>query len=144
MKMKNKKTEQIAAKQRHKERLIAKKRREPIFERGIPSLSKNPTILIVCEGKNTEPSYFNQFRLSSATVKPVGEGYNTISLVNRAIQLAEECKYDQVWCVFDADPKPANPAQATNFNAALTLAETQGFGVAYNSSLFRPSRGWNV
>lgn len=136
MKMKNKKAEQRADRQRHRERLKARRRSEPLLERDSPSLSKNPTILIVCEGRNTEPSYFNQFRLSSATVKPVGEGYNTISLVNRAIQLQQDGQYDQVWCVFDADPKPENSAQASNFNAAINLAESKGFGIAYSNQAF--------
>jgi len=88
MKMKNKKAEQIADKRKHKEQLKAKRRAEPNLERAIAKLTEKPSILIVCEGQNTEPSYFNQFRISSAIVKFVGEGYNTISLVNRAIQLA--------------------------------------------------------
>jgi hypothetical protein len=36
------------------------------------------TFLIVCEGENTEPDYFNEFKLSSARVESVGEGINTI------------------------------------------------------------------
>lgn len=134
--MKNKKAEQIAAKQKHRKQLKAKRRTEPTFERPVPNLSQKPTILIVCEGENTEPSYFNQFRLSSATVKPIGEGYNTISLVNRAIQLANDGNFEQVWCVFDADPKPNNPAQASNFNTAISIAESKGFGVAYSNQAF--------
>ena len=40
--------------------------------------------------RETEPSYFNKFKLTTATIKAVGEGYNTISLVNRAIELSKE------------------------------------------------------
>lgn len=134
--MKDKRAEQIAAKKRHKAQLKANRRTEPSIDRADPSLIERPTILIVCEGKNTEPSYFNQFRLSSAIVKPIGEGYNTVTLVQRAIELASEKHYDQVWCVFDADPKPDNPNQATNFNNAIILAEARGFGVAYSNQAF--------
>ena len=134
--MKNKKAEQIAAKQKHREQLKAKRRVEPDLERVVAELIEKPSILIVCDGKNTEPSYFNQFRISSAKVKTVGEGYNTISLVNRAIELADQKKYDQVWCVFDADPKPDNPKQAQNFNDAIKLAEKNNFGVAYSNQAF--------
>jgi hypothetical protein len=74
--------------------------------------------------------------LSSATIKPIGEGYNTISLVKRAVQLSKEKSYDQIWCVFDADPKPDNPNQAKNFNDAVTLAKKKGFGVAYSNQAF--------
>ena len=136
MKMKNKKAEQIAAKRKHREQLKAKRRSEPAFQRPAPKLKTKPTILIVCEGKNTEPSYFNQFRLSTATVKPIGEGYNTVSLVERAKQLTDEDTYEQVWCVFDADPKPDNPDQESNFNNAISKAVSKGFGVAYSNQAF--------
>lgn len=129
--MKDKKAEQIAAKKRHREQLKAKRRAEPTNERTAPALVEKPTILIVCEGENTEPSYFRQFRLSSATIKPVGEGYNTVSLVNRAVQLASEGKYEQVWCVFDKDDFPDN-----DFNEAIRLATANGFGVAYSNQAF--------
>ncbi len=131
MRMKDKKAEQAEDKQRHKEQLKAKRRTEVSFERPEPILAEKPTILIVCEGKNTEPSYFNQFRLSSATIKPVGEGYNTISLVNRTIQIAAQGKYEQVWCVFDKDD-----FNNVDFNNAIILAESNGLSVAYSNQAF--------
>jgi hypothetical protein len=136
MKMKNKKTEQIATKKAHIESLKAKRRSEPILERSEAKILERPTILIVCEGENTEPSYFRQFKLSSATIKPIGEGYNTKSLVKRAFQLSKDKSYEQVWCVFDADPKPDNPKHAKNFNDAIRLAEQRGFGLAYSNQAF--------
>lgn len=129
--MKNKKSEQIAAKQKHKKLLKAQRRSEPTLERPLATLTEKPSILIVCEGENTEPSYFNQFRLSSAIVKPVGEGYNTISLVNRAIHLSQQGNFDQVWCVFDKDD-----FRETDFNSAIQIAQSQDFGVAYSNQSF--------
>lgn len=137
--MKDKKGGQIAAKKRHKEALSAakdKRRKQPSLERAAPTLLERQRILIVCEGENTEPSYFRKFKLSNATIKPIGEGYNTISLVERALELAKHESYDQVWCVFDADPKPDNPTQAQNFNAAIQLAQRNKFGVAYSNQAF--------
>lgn len=131
MKMKDKKAKQIAIKQKHRYNLKAKRRQESQLERNIPSKIEKPTILIVCEGENTEPSYFRQFRLSSATIKAVGEGYNTISLVQRAVAIAQEKEYDQVWCVFDKDDFSAN-----DFNNAIILAEHNNFGVAYSNQAF--------
>ena len=90
-----------------------------------------PTILIVCDGQNTEPSYFNQFRLASARVIAVGEGNNTTSTVQQAIQLSKQQQYDQVWCVFDRDSFPAN-----NFNSAVARAEAHGLHVAYSNQAF--------
>ena len=53
-------------------------------------------ILIVCEGKRTEPNYFRAFRLQS-DVKTVviGKGYNTVSLVDEAIRLREKDQKEQ-------------------------------------------------
>jgi len=131
MKMKNKKAEQIAAKKKHNEQLKAQRRTEPNLDRPVAELIEKPSILIVCEGENTEPSYFNQFRLSSATIKSVGEGYNTTSLVKRAIILANEKQYEQVWCVFDKDDFAEN-----DFNSAIQIAESQNFKVAYSNQSF--------
>ena len=131
MKMKNKKAEQIAAKQKHRDQIKAQRRTEPMLERPVAELTAKPTILIVCEGENTEPSYFNQFRLSSAKVKSVGEGYNTISLVNRAFELSQQGNFDQVWCVFDKDD-----FNEQDFNDAIQIAKSNNFGVAYSNQAF--------
>ena len=129
--MKDKKAEQKAAKQKHLEQLKAHRRKEPSLERPVAELTEKPSILIVCEGENTEPSYFNQFRITSAKVKSVGEGYNTVSLVNRALILAQQGSYDQVWCVFDKDDFKEN-----DFNSAIQIAEANNFGVAYSNQSF--------
>jgi hypothetical protein len=131
MKMKDKKAEQKAAKQKHREKLKAQRRKEPSLERPVAELTEKPSILIVCEGENTEPSYFNQFRITSAEVKSIGEGYNTVSLVNRALTLSQQGNYDQVWCVFDKDDFNDN-----NFNSAIQIAEANKFGVAYSNQSF--------
>jgi hypothetical protein len=139
MKMKNKRASQIEAKEKHLASVnAAKKRRreEPTLERVKPTKRAKPTILIVCEGKNTEPSYFEQFKLSLATIKTVAKGFNTISLVKQAITLSKKGNYEKVWCVFDADPKPDNPKQSQNFNAAVKMAIENGFGVAYSNQAF--------
>ncbi len=131
MKMKNKQVNQIAAKQKHRDELKSIRRNNPIFERIEPILKQKPTILIVCEGKNTEPSYFRQFKLATATIKPIGEGHNTLSLVNRAIELSQKVNYEQIWCVFDKDDFDNN-----NFNNAILIAESNNFGVAYSNQAF--------
>ncbi len=129
--MKNKKAEQIEAKRRHKEFLKSKRREEPDLQRSEPYLTEKPTFLIVCEGKNTEPSYFSKFRLSSATIKTVGEGFNTVTLVERAFIISQEKSYDQVWCVFDKDDFPPE-----DFNTAIQMAESGGMHVAYSNQAF--------
>lgn len=118
----------------HKQRLQAAKARrrsKPVLDRNEPFIEEKPTLLIVCEGKNTEPSYFRQFRLSSAKIIPLGIGSNTISLVNETADLSQEYKYDQIWCVFDKDDFSAD-----DFNSAILIAEAQGFNVAYSNQAF--------
>lgn len=131
MRMKNKKAEQQDARQKHKASLKAGKRQEPDLDRNEPTLSTIPFILIVCEGENTEKTYFDQFRLSNAIVKTIGEGYNTLSLVERAVELASRKDYDQVWCVFDKDDFLEN-----DFNKAIELAKSHNFGVGYSNQAF--------
>jgi len=94
------------------------------------------TFLIVCEGEVTEPEYFNSFRLTSASVRAVGRGLNTLSLVKESIKIkkqesAKGKSYNQYWVVFDKDDFPDN-----DFNGAIKLAETNGFKVAYSNQAF--------
>lgn len=119
------------------------RRKGPPLGRPAPYIRERPTILIVCEGMNTEPSYFNRFKLPFASVRSVGEGYNTISLVERAKVLSKRRwwkkkgrQFDQVWCVFDADIDPEHPKQAQNFNEAILKAKEYGFNVAYSNQAF--------
>jgi hypothetical protein len=90
------------------------------LDRPEPSREEKENFLIYCEGKNTEPSYFNKFRLLSATIRSFGEGNNTLSLVRRAIEFRNSGKYDQVWCVFDGDDNSLD-----NFNNAVFLIEKE-------------------
>ena len=131
MRMKNKKAKQSADRRKHREQLKAERRAKPTLERPIARLIEKPTILIVCDGENTEPSYFNQFRVASATVKCVGKGYNTITTVKEAEQLAKRDKYDQVWCVFDKDDFSKD-----QFNGAIKLAQSLHLGIAYSNQSF--------
>jgi len=87
--------------------------------------------LIVCEGDRTEPNYFNSFRVPTARIKVLGTGFNTVSLVERAIAEKTHGEYDQVWCVFDRNSFPAE-----NFNQALSLAEQNRIRVAYTNEAF--------
>lgn len=87
--------------------------------------------LIVCEGEKTEPNYFEGFRVPREIIEIKGTGYNTLRLVNEAIKLAEQGKFDQVWVVLDKDDFPAD-----NFNEALASAKREGISVAYSNEAF--------
>ena len=112
----------------------------PRIERKITRISSvrevKQTFLIICEGVNTEPDYFNAFRLTSANVKALGQGMGTLALVHKAIHIKEQEKlkgrtYNQNWVVFDKDDFPEN-----DFNSAILLARQNGFEVAYSNQAF--------
>lgn len=92
------------------------------------------TFLIVCEGVNTEPEYFNAFRLTSATVKAIGKGLGTMALVREAISAREQEKqkgksFNFCWVVFDKD-------DYQDFDEAIEFAGKNGFEVAYSNQAF--------
>jgi hypothetical protein len=130
MKMKNKKAVQTEDRRKHKEQLMSNRRDEPNLERSTPILIKKPSILVVCEGKNTESDYFNYFKIKSVNVKCI-EGYNTISLINKTIQFYGKEKYDQIWCVFDKDD-----FSDENFNNAILKAHSKKIETAYSNQSF--------
>lgn len=95
--------------------------------------------LIVCEGKETEVNYFRAFRAPRdvRSIDVQGIGYNTLSLVERTLQIKEEIEaskdvtFNQVWCVFDRDS-----FSPQNFHAAIELATKNGIKVAYSNEAF--------
>jgi len=73
--------------------------------------------LIVCEGKKTEPNYFislkDKLPKGVANIEIVGEGKNTLSLLDKVISIRDRRekgmggrKFDHVWAVFDRDSFP--------------------------------------
>ena len=116
------------------------RRQNPKIERTLKRTSSlklvKQTFLIVCEGEVTEPEYFNSFRLTSANVKAIGKGMNTVSLVKEAIAIRDIEKrrsrnYDQYWVVFDKDDFSDG-----DFNTAIQMAQANGFQVAYSNQAF--------
>lgn len=75
--------------------------------------SRYEKVLIVCEGKKTEPHYFaelkNYYKLNSANIEITGEcGSSPINVCDYAMKLYSQEKaagdpYDRVYCVFDKD-----------------------------------------
>lgn len=120
--------------------MARKNRLNPREERSLRRVSSTRVVkqsfLIVCEGENTEPDYFNAFRLTSANVRAVGQGISTIGLVQKAVRIKDEERrkgytYDQYWVVFDKDDFPNN-----DFNNAIALAENNGIKAAYSNQAF--------
>ena len=96
----------------------------------------NKTILIVCEGENTEPLYFSSFRVVTLTVKSIGLGQSKLKLVESTKIIQEKENYDQVWCVFDLDIKRGEENCIPDFNNAIDKAKESGFEVAYSNDAF--------
>ncbi|NJN78050.1 MAG: RloB domain-containing protein [Saprospiraceae bacterium] len=98
--------------------------------------------LIVCEGERTEPNYFQSIRSllpqkDMETIDIQGEGANTITIVNRAIELneirrnSEKPNFDEVWAVFDRDSFPAE-----NVNNAKYIAAANNVSCGFSNEAF--------
>ncbi|MDB9417101.1 RloB family protein [Microcystis aeruginosa] len=92
--------------------------------------------LIVCEGEKTEVNYFKAFDVPKKIEVTVrGEGKNSLSLVNKAIQIIDNLKqddsFDQIWCVFDKDN-----CSKEQFNQAEGLAKQKNIKIAYSNEAF--------
>lgn len=103
------------------------------------TIDPNKTFLIVCEGANTEPHYFEGFPVASKTVLTEGGKGSKTALVNYALKIRDKEKYAgrEVWCVFDFDIKPDEAeTQPEDFNRSITLAEAHGIKVAWSNDSF--------
>lgn len=120
----------MTSKRRHRERRPA---------RTEPSRQPRKRILVLCEGKNTEPQYLLGFKrwcrnpLVAVIVDPT-HGV-PLTLVRRAKDARLDAEhravrerddnvaYDEVWCVFDTDEHP-------NLEQACQMARDNGIEVA--------------
>lgn len=89
--------------------------------------------LVVCEGGKTEPNYFKSFNDATGgiVVEVVGLGANTMSVVDKAVELKGSGRYDRVWAVFDRDDFPKD-----NFDNAIRRAEAHGVHCAWSNEAF--------
>jgi hypothetical protein len=92
-----------------------------------PRLRKVRRILILCEDTKSSRDYFARFPHDESLVEIqcVGTGMNTDSLMEHAVEIAEQTRkdrdqYERIWVVFDRDSFPEE-----NFNRAFELARTQ-------------------
>lgn len=125
--------EEIARiKRERREAKAARKRNENVRDRKV-------RFLIVCEGKKTEPHYFEALvKDYTSTVRDVsieGEGRATVALVERTQEIKQTLErqnsmiFDRVWVVFDKD-------DFDDFNEAITLAKSYGFMSAWTNEAF--------
>ncbi|MBE8613850.1 abortive phage infection protein [Morganella morganii] len=99
-------------------------------QRKIDSKDTEKKVLIVCEGERTEPSYFMKFK-ANTKCEIVGAGCNTVSVVEKAIDLLSTGKFKEAWCVFDRDSFPKERVKN-----ALTLARQNDINIAFSNESF--------
>lgn len=81
------------------------------LKRKITKREQHDVVLMVCEGKKSEPNYLqaycDELQLNSANIKVLGTGTDPLTLVNRALNEYNQSKdYDRVFCLFDKDKHP--------------------------------------
>lgn len=94
-------------------------------------------LLIVCEGQQTEPNYFEalrkDLRLNSSLVEVEGLGRGHQTLVEYADKRKRtERDFDEVWCVFDAEAGD----KRQEFMAAFDMARRRGIYLAISNPAF--------
>ncbi|HBG75202.1 MAG: hypothetical protein A2X25_12870 [Chloroflexi bacterium GWB2_49_20] len=130
-------------------------RRKRIYERSINSYDRRPgsrppgkCILIVCEGAETEPNYFESLRrylkLSTVQIRIKDRAGAPISVVDEAqnqIKKREQdirdgrtdiLSFESVWCVFDVE----NPHHNQTFDRAVFLADQNNYQLAVSNPAF--------
>jgi hypothetical protein len=113
------------------------KRKEERDARIVEARVPRQYFLIFCEGKRTEPNYFNGLKeiliKGIVTVEVIGAGANTTSLLEQAQNYCrEKChEFDQKWVVFDKDDFSDD-----KFNEAIFKANADGIEVAYSNEAF--------
>lgn len=128
----SKKEEIARLRKEHREAKASKKRKENVREKLV-------RFLIVCEGKKTEPHYFeallNNYVSAVREVTIEGEGRATVALIDRTFEIKTELEhknamtFDRVWVVFDKD-------DFEDFNEAIRKAHRLGFQSAWTNEAF--------
>lgn len=105
-----------------------------VERRGSRRRETKPVILIVTEGSQTEPKYFEQFRTRRTNIdiqvvgsKSAGGGTDYISLVRKAIDYRDKnqlsvARGDALWVVADGDVNYRVPDPVETKDAKLTKA----------------------
>lgn len=101
--------------------------------REVDTNAKLRRFLLVCEGEETEPNYFEALKNTLPTnmikIDIHGEGKNTLALVNCAIK--KRITDVEKWVIFDKDDCPDK-----DFNAAIKLAEKNDIKCAWSNQAF--------
>jgi hypothetical protein len=126
---------------------MAKRKPTKVHERRVRSYGRSQGktqpgryILIVCEGAETEPNYFERLRdyFKISLVKVERHGGVPGALIEKAQQLINQRKlegldqYEEVWCVFDVE----NPNYNPTFHEAVGIADAHHYLLAISNPAF--------
>jgi hypothetical protein len=100
---------------------------------------KKRAILLVVEGRETEPNYFNGFKQTPLgrerfSIKIKGGGGSPPDMVQTAIKLKND-GYDEIWCVFDTECVSLH-ANEDKCREAMNLARQAGIQLAISNPAF--------
>ena len=122
-------------------------RRAPDLRRSRARREPRRRFILFCEGRNTEPAYFDAIRRACSSALIAVETHPGVgvpyTIATRAVAQVRELglgrrsrrkkdsfeEADQVWAVFDRDEHP-------RFNEAVAFCESNGVGVARSNPCF--------
>ena len=122
---------------KHSKTTFGQVRSKSDFRRHKGQKPPGKVLIIVCEGKETEPNYFEalrqKFRLSTLSVKVVSGKVAPISVVDCGIEEKRKVEEptDEIWCVLDTEDP--------NKNASLSLAIEKAKKANLNLAISNPS-----
>lgn len=107
--------------------------------RGARRRARRPVMYIICEGSETEISYFKKFRTrySNIDIRPIPSQHKSaLYLVERAAETIKQEPFypkdgDQLWCVFDR-----NGNTNEELRKADQIAYRRGYGIAFSNPSF--------
>jgi len=127
---------------------LNRKRNNSSYNRQPGNKKPSEFILIICEGDETEPNYFNSLRyqlklptVNIQIIKKAGAPKNIIEKAkeastnqNKDPKLKKSCPhgFDSIWCVFDRE----NPNNNLTFNKAVEDADANNFKLAISNPSF--------
>ena len=116
------------------------RRRSGSSRRRGASRPRKTTILIVCEGKETEPNYFDQLKRDEPTRQHFtikvkrGKGGSRQQIAQFAVDRKNDfgADYDQVWCVMDVESSQSLDVM----QEALDLLKSESISLALSNPAF--------
>ncbi|MCD4783568.1 MAG: RloB family protein [Candidatus Eremiobacteraeota bacterium] len=110
-------------------------RKTRTYRREGKNLPLRDTVLIVCQGKETEKNYFSSLKddFGIRDLKVEVKSKDPHRIVDYALKKSclKKSRYNRIWCVLDKDNSTDQ-----NFNDAVTTAGNREIGVAYSNKSF--------